>query len=128
MTQLDQGEFFCSIGYTVKPQGERTGTMPKSFNIMLKVSFFKNELHRISFKEKSVVFTNLEQKSKSFSVELDDIDGVYVYGNPIREIEIRTKNSIIIGNFKSTRTSNHALSILKNVFKEKLAHIYQGGI
>jgi uncharacterized 2Fe-2S/4Fe-4S cluster protein (DUF4445 family) len=111
--------------YTVKPRGKKMKSGSKEFNVILKISFFKNEHHRISFENQRMIFTNLEQSSKSFSVDLNEINNVYVYGNPIREIEIRTKSTIIIGSFKSTRTSNRALSILMGIFKKKLVHIYQ---
>ncbi|MGB9820537.1 MAG: hypothetical protein ACPLVG_04200 [Pseudothermotoga sp.] len=95
----------------------------RCFNILLKMSFFKNELYKVSFDENKMIFKCLEQSNKDFALPLDDIRSISLYGNPARELEIRTNSQVIIGNFKSTKTSNHAVSMLKEIFQEKLIFI-----
>lgn len=95
----------------------------KSFNVLLKTSFFKNELYSISCDAEKILFKGAEEGNKDFAVSLNDIDSVYIYGNPPREIEIRMKDKVIIGSFESTKTYHQATSILKKTLREKLFQI-----
>lgn len=96
----------------------------KSFNVLLKISFFKNELYRVFCDDRKLTFKCLERVNKDFTIHLDEINSVCMYGDPAREIEIKTKDRVIIGNFRSTRTSNRVTFILKDIFKERFIHVH----
>ncbi len=95
----------------------------KSFNLLLRTSFFKNELYSISCDAEKILFKGTEEGNEGFALSLNNIDSVYIYGNPPKEIEIRMKDKVIIGSFKSTKTSSQATSILKKILREKLFQI-----
>lgn len=95
----------------------------ESFNVLLKTSFFRNDLYNVSCDTEKIFFKCLRHRSEDFAISLKDVDTLYIYGSPLREIEIRMRNKVIIGNFKSARAYRKAASILKEVFKERCFHI-----
>lgn len=125
---IDNNKPNCSIcvNYcTLKPEGVNVVQKSKNFNVLLKISFFKNELYRIFCDGQKMFFKCLEGSDRNFTLSLSEINGIYIYGDPAREIEIRTKNRVIIGIFRSTKTSNRAVNILREALGEKLVRVHQ---
>ncbi|MEJ5230255.1 MAG: hypothetical protein WHT65_09660 [Pseudothermotoga sp.] len=88
------------------------------------MSFFKNQRYQVNVRNGEIYFKCLEQEGQSFSIPLDQIRNVFVYGKPPREVEIRTNNRVIFGIFRTTRTAHRAIEILRQVFGERFVQIH----
>jgi len=94
-----------------------------SFYVILRKSFFKNELFRMRLSSGEIIFNCLQGEKESFSVPFSKISRIVVYEGPAREIEICTKDEVIFGNFKSTVTLNRAIKIFESFFGGKFSHV-----
>ncbi|MEN3008371.1 hypothetical protein [Pseudothermotoga sp.] len=94
-----------------------------SFNISLRKGFFKNELFKMCLSNDDIIFKCLQDKSKNFTTPLEKVTKIAIYEGKSREIEIRTKNEVIFGNFNSTRTLNRAINIFGSFFGEKFSRV-----
>lgn len=95
-----------------------------SFYVLLRKSFFKNELFRMRLSSDGIVFKCLQDQKESFRVPFGKIVRIVIYEGPTREIEIQTKDEVIFGNFKSTVTLNRAVKILNVFFGKKFSHVH----
>ncbi|MGJ8454246.1 hypothetical protein ACSFC1_02955 [Pseudothermotoga sp. U03pept] len=105
-------------------EGGDLSTVRKSFRVSLRLSFFKNQLYQVNIKSSEIQFKCLEQEDQSFSIPLDQIRSVSVYGNPPREVEICTNNRVIFGNFRTTGIAHRAIEILRQVFGVNFVQIH----
>jgi len=124
MTKCSSQEILLTNVLKYWQEGGDLSTVRKSFRVSLRLSFFKNQLYQVNIKNGEIQFKCLEQEDQSFSVPLDQIRNVSVYGKPPREVEIRTNNRVIFGNFRTTRTAHKAIEILRQVFGDKFVQIH----
>lgn len=95
-----------------------------TFYVLLRKSFFRNELFNMRLSNGEIVFKCLQDEKKNFTVPFSKIVRILVYENPAREIEIRTKDEVIFGNFKSTKALNRAIEVFGTLFGKKFSHVH----
>ena len=94
-----------------------------SFKVILRKSFFKNELFKMSILHDQIDFRCVEDKRHSFSVPLKAITHVLICKTSNREIEIDTIEEVIFGNFKSNKSVDRAFRLLESLLKERVSCI-----
>lgn len=93
------------------------------FNVVLRKSFFKNELFKMSILHDRIDFQCVEDKRHSFSVLFNKINRVLIYKTSNHEIEIDTVEEVIFGNFKSNKSVNRAFELFESLLKERVSCI-----
>ena len=94
-----------------------------SFNMILRKSFFKNELFKMSILHDRIDFRCVEDKRHSFSVPFKAITHVLIYKTSNHEIEIDTVEEVIFGNFKSNKSVNRAFELFESLMKGKVSYL-----
>lgn len=102
-------------------RGERVNTKGAiSFNVILRRDFFKNELFKMYILKNLIRFECVENSLHSFTIDLNSITHIWILASK-HEIDIITTEEAIFGNFRSNRTMNKALGLLKELLGEKVS-------
>jgi len=91
--------------------------------MILRKSFFKNELFKMSILHDRIDFRCVEDKRHSFSVPFKAITHVLIYKTSNHEIEIDTVEEVIFGNFKSNKSVNRAFELFESLLKGKVSYL-----
>ncbi len=91
--------------------------------MILRKSFFKNELFKMSILHDRIDFRCVEDKRHSFSVPFKAITHVLIYKTSNHEIEIDTVEEVIFGNFKSNKSVNRAFELFESLMKGKVSYL-----